>query len=79
MLLQIGTQTDRTEVINCIGMLVKFKYKVTEKVTGPTIQAIASLGKDSAKSLVSAFWDIFIIGGNNADGMTYVERLACIE
>jgi hypothetical protein len=60
LLLQIGQPNDRTEVIGTIGELVRCGYPVNEKITGPVIQAMATLAKDSAKDLVSAFWSIFI-------------------
>ncbi|OXA58275.1 condensin complex subunit 1 [Folsomia candida] len=60
LLLQIGQPNDRTEVIGTIGELVRCGYPVNEKITGPVVQAIAMLAKDSAGALVPAFWSIFI-------------------
>jgi len=60
ILLQGGTENDRMEVVKTIGKMVHYGYPVDEKITAPVIQAIATLGKDSASNLVPAFCTIFI-------------------
>ncbi|XP_021968048.1 condensin complex subunit 1 isoform X1 [Folsomia candida] len=60
LLLQIGQPNDRTKVIGTIRELVRSGYPVNEKITGPVVQAIAMLAKNSAGALAPAFWSIFI-------------------
>lgn len=60
LLLQIGQPNDQTEAVATIGELVRCGYPVNDKITGPVIQAIAGLAKESAGDLVPAFWSIFI-------------------
>lgn len=61
VILQTGTEQDRTEVIRTFGELVRCGYPVNDKMTGPIIQAIATLAETSANQLVPAFCSIFIV------------------
>jgi len=59
-LLDCGSEADRSEMINIVGLLVRCGYSVKSQLTASVVKAISHMQTSNASDILPAFMSIFI-------------------